>query len=200
MYFSDRAAGHALHGYRAVTGHRIRSRRRGCRCGRPEHPDPALPLSRPTRNHQNRRAVRHGDEKAQRARPKTDRSARRLQYLRFTQDWRILPDNNDSERDIRMIKLRQKVAGFLRALTEPHSSAPYAATHPPPPNTASASSTPSSCSSKADPGCPQFNDLTRYTRTLVGQISMSRSYGLSPDFEGEYDHRQRRVTESLHSE
>jgi transposase len=30
-------------------------------------------------------------------------------YLRFTNDWRIPADNNSSERDIRMIKLRQKV-------------------------------------------------------------------------------------------
>jgi transposase len=48
--------------------------------------------------------------------------ARRLRdrqddYLRFTRDWRIPPDNNGSERDIRMIKLRQKVSGCLRALT-----------------------------------------------------------------------------------
>ena len=48
--------------------------------------------------------------------------ARRLRdrqddYLRFTRDWRISPDNNGSERDIRMTKLKQKVSGCLRTLT-----------------------------------------------------------------------------------
>ena len=38
-------------------------------------------------------------------------------YLRFTTDWRIPPDNNGSERDIRMIKLRQKISGCQRTLT-----------------------------------------------------------------------------------
>lgn len=38
-------------------------------------------------------------------------------YLRFTTDWRIPPDNNGSERDIRMIKLRQKISGCMRTLT-----------------------------------------------------------------------------------
>ena len=48
--------------------------------------------------------------------------ARRLRdrqddYLRFTTDLRAPPDNNGSERDIRMAKLKQKVSGCLRTMT-----------------------------------------------------------------------------------
>ena len=44
-------------------------------------------------------------------------AARQDDYLRFTADWRIPADNNGSERDIRMAKLKQKVSGCLRTLT-----------------------------------------------------------------------------------
>ncbi|MEX5638053.1 IS66 family transposase, partial [Parafrankia sp. FMc2] len=42
---------------------------------------------------------------------------RETDYLRFTRDLRVPADNNGAERDIRMIKLRQKVSGCLRTLT-----------------------------------------------------------------------------------
>ena len=53
---------------------------------------------------------------------KHNAQARRLRdrqddYPRFTRNWRISPDNNGCERDIRMTKLKQKVSGCLRTRT-----------------------------------------------------------------------------------
>lgn len=76
--------------------------------------------------HRYRSAVQIGaDATAQRATKtmaKQHALARRLldrqdDYLRFTNHPQVPPDNNGSERDIRMIKLRQKVSGCLRTLT-----------------------------------------------------------------------------------
>ena len=117
---------------------------------------PALPLGRTDRHHPDRRPTSN-------VMRKHNALARRLldrqdDYLRFTTDWRIPPDNNGSERDIRMIKLRQKVSGCLRTLTGAQqfcairSYLSTAAKH------GSTSSTSSSCSPRADPGCPQLTD------------------------------------------
>jgi hypothetical protein len=51
--------------------------------------------------------------------------ARRLRdrqedYLRFTSDYRAPPDNNGTERDIRMAKLKQKISGCLRTMAGAH--------------------------------------------------------------------------------
>ncbi|WP_436501715.1 IS66 family transposase [Actinokineospora sp. HUAS TT18] len=41
---------------------------------------------------------------------------RQADYLRFATDFRVPLDNNAAEREIRMIKLREKVSGCMRTL------------------------------------------------------------------------------------
>jgi transposase len=79
-------------------------------------------------------------------------------HLRFLTDWRVPPGNNAAEREIRMIKVRQKVSGGMRTLTGAEQFCRSAATSPPRPSTAPASSKPSSCSPRATPGCPKTPD------------------------------------------
>ena len=71
-----------------------------------------------------RSAIRLGFENTMRRATPVEKKhhalARRLQhregdYLRFVTDFRIPPDNNGSERDIRMVKLRQKISGTIRS-------------------------------------------------------------------------------------
>jgi transposase len=85
-------------------------------------------------------------------------------YLRFTTDRQIPADNNGSERDIRMIKLRQKVSGCLRTLTGAKQFCAIRSHLSTAKNTVETSSTPSSCSPRANPGCPQLRALFRSPR------------------------------------
>ena len=76
-------------------------------------------------------------------------------YLRFAHDPHRCPfDNNPAEREVRMVKIRQKISGTMRTLAGANTSATCALISPPPANTASTSTTPSSNSHPADHGFP----------------------------------------------
>ncbi|WAL67676.1 transposase [Amycolatopsis cynarae] len=72
--------------------------------------------------------LRHQDDPlASRHRALTKRILnRQADYLRFATDFRVSFDNNAAEREIRMVRLREKVSGCLRTLTGAHN---FAAIH-----------------------------------------------------------------------
>jgi hypothetical protein len=92
-------------------------------------PDAVDPAALAAQTRLFRSAVLAGaSQTAARCRPlmkKHNALARRLRdrqddYLRFTTDLRTPPDNNGTERDIRMAKLKQKISGCLRTMAGAH--------------------------------------------------------------------------------
>jgi Transposase IS66 family len=78
-------------------------------------PGPPVPLRGPGRAKPHCGPLGDSDEKAQRAgRRMRDRQD---DYLRFTTDFGASPDNNGSERDTRMAKLKQEGSGCLHTMT-----------------------------------------------------------------------------------
>ncbi len=78
--------------------------------------------------------------------------------LRFTSDFTVpIDDNNKAERDIRMIRLQQKVSTGWRAEHGIDAFSPSGPTSPPPATTAA---TPSADSANSSPETPWLPDPT----------------------------------------
>jgi len=89
--------------------------RHAARPGRPGRPHPAAAHRRDPGHHRERlRGGKLARKQHALARRLRDRQA---DYLRFTTNPAVPFDNNAAEREIRMIKVRQKVSGCLRTLT-----------------------------------------------------------------------------------
>jgi hypothetical protein len=112
--------------------------------------------------------------------------ARRLRqrqddYLRFTTDPRVPFGNNAAEREIRMGNSGSKYPGACGPCGVPRTSALSAHTWPPPPSTASASSTPSRGPPPERPGYPPRHNngpghLSSYSKIMHGSQVSHRGY------------------------
>jgi hypothetical protein len=101
-------------------------------------------------------------------------------YLHFVYDPRRCPfDNDAAEREVRMVKVRQKISGAMRTMTGANTAATCVPTSLPPANTASIFSTPSSNWRPADRGHPQSADLIIYALTTAARIVEQSSSNLT---------------------